>query len=287
VANEHQQVEQAELVRWVGAAHMSRIASYMLAEVQDPLPGSRLAADDEAYVWEKCSAWTRSGLVAAIDHLIVWANIVAPQQVFEGMVVSNPPRPYFTLARGALESAAQAVWVLDQEASGERVHRHLGLLYHDLRQMALAFEAASDDRAPAVRERMKAVGERVGDIDVFAAIKNREPKYSTMVGECAGALGMEHAELEVLWRGASAAAHGKNWFRRVGYTAEVDDEYEPGYYRVMLQPDPAAITRLVTAAARLTLHGVLRFIDCAGYDFSPLEARAMARLRAETALEIE
>jgi len=40
------------------------------------------------------------------DHLVVWANIVAPQTVFEGMVVRNPPRAYYTLARAGLESAA-------------------------------------------------------------------------------------------------------------------------------------------------------------------------------------
>lgn len=80
--------------------------------------------------------------MAAIDHLVVWANIVAPQTVFEGMIVRNPPRAHYTLARAGLESAAQAVWVLDPDASSERVHRHLRLLYHDLRQMAIAFEMA-------------------------------------------------------------------------------------------------------------------------------------------------
>lgn len=101
-----------------------------------------------------------SGLVAALDHLLVWANIVAPQTVFDGMVVRNPPRAYYTLARAALESAAQAVWVLDQEVSAERVQRHLRLLYHDLRHMAIAFELVGDELAPVARERMKPFAER-------------------------------------------------------------------------------------------------------------------------------
>jgi hypothetical protein len=128
-------VPQDDVVRWASAAHTSRLASYMLSQVPDPLAGTPLAADDRAYRWEKCSAWTWSSLVAATDHLVVWANIVAPQTVSDGLVVANPRRAYYTLARAGLESAAQAVCVLDQGASAERVYRHLRLLYHDLRQM--------------------------------------------------------------------------------------------------------------------------------------------------------
>jgi hypothetical protein len=287
VTDNDQPVEEAEVTRWVTAAHTSRLASYMLAEIKDPLHAAPLAVDDEAYPWEKCSAWTRASLIAATDHLVVWANIVAPQTVFEGMTVRNPPRPYYTLARAGLESAAQAVWVLDQDESSERVHRHLRLLYHDLRQMALAFELEGDQRAPAVRKRMESIRERVGDADVFESIKKGEPKYSAMVRECAGALDMEPSGLEVLWRSASAAAHGKNWFQHVGYTTTAGDEYEPGYFRALMRPDPRGITRSVTAAARLTMHGVLRFIARAGYDREPIYAGALAKLTSETPLKTD
>jgi hypothetical protein len=282
-----QPVADAVITHWVDAAHRSRLASYMIEQVCDPLPATPLASDDEAYRWEKCSAWTRSALVAATDHLVVWANIVAPQTVFEGIVVRNPPRPYYTLARAGLESAAQAVWVLDQHKSSERVDRHLRLLYHDLRQMALAFEMASDERAPKVRERMESISEHLGDADRFKSIKKHEPRYSTMVRECAGAIKMAPAELEGVWRSASAAAHGKNWFQHVGYTTTIGDEYEPGHFRAMLRPDPAGITSSVTAAAKLTLHGVLRFIISAGHDPAPISAAAFARLKEETPLKTD
>jgi len=287
VSEEIRQAPEAEITRWVTAEHTSRLASYMLDQVRDPLPATPLATDDEAYRWEKCSAWTRSGLVAAIDHLVVWANNVAPQTVFEGMVVRNPPRPYYTLARAGLESAAQAVWVLDQDTSAERVHRHLRVLYHDLRQMALAFEMAGDERAPAVRERMESVRKRVGNADVFESIKRGEPKYSMMVRESARVIEMEPAQLEVLWRSASAAAHGKNWFQHVGYTTSVGDEHELGHFRAMLHPDPAGITRSVTAAAKLTMHGVLRFITSAGYEPASIYPAALAKLKAETPLKTD
>ncbi|MDQ5807110.1 MAG: hypothetical protein M3320_00375 [Actinomycetota bacterium] len=281
MSEEIRQVAEGEITQWVMAAHTSRLASYMLDQVHNPLPATPLATDDEAYRWEKCSAWTRSGLVAAIVHLVVWANIVAPQTVFEGMVVRNPPRAYYTLARAGLESAAQAVWILDQDTSSERIHRHLRLLYHDLRHMALAFEMAGDERAPAVRDRMESVRERVGNAEVFESIKRGEPKYSMIVRESAAAIAMEPAQLEVLWRSASAGAHGKNWFQHVGYTTTVGDEYEPGHFRAMLHPDPAGITRSVTAAAKLTMHGVLRFMTRAGHDPASIYPAAFVKLQAD------
>lgn len=285
MSGEPQPVDEDEVTRWVIAAHTARLASYMLEEVRDPLPATPLATDDESYPWEKCSSWTRSMLVAALDHLVVWANIIAPQTVFEGMVVRNPPRAYYTLARAGLEAAAQAVWILDQESSTERVDRHLRLLYHDLRQMALAFEMTADERAPAVRERMGLVEQRVGDPAAFQRIKKGEPKYSMMIRESAAAIDMKPTQLEVLWRSASAAAHGKNWFQHVGYSVAVGEEYEPGYLRARLLPDPAGVTRSVDAAARLTQYGVVRFITRAGHHPDSLYPAALARLKAETPLK--
>lgn len=126
-------VPESEIREWVTFAHKARLASYILGQVRDPLPRSPLAVDDNAYRWEKCSAWTRAFLVAALDHLVLWANVVAPQRVFAGMIVQNPPRPYYTLARAGMEAAAQTVWILEPQESSERVERHLRLLYHDLR----------------------------------------------------------------------------------------------------------------------------------------------------------
>lgn len=274
-----------ETTQWVTAAYKARLASHILEQVHGPLPDSPLAADDDVYRWEKCSAWTRAALIAALDHLGLWANVVAPQTVFDGLIVQNPPRPYFTLARAGMEGAAQAVWVLDEDESSERVYRHLRLLYHDLRQMALAFQAMNDEHEQTARKRMEMISARIGDACRFESISKREPKYSEMLRECAPAIKMDPAELETLWRGASAAAHGKNWFQYIGYTTTVGDEYEPGYFRALLHPDPAEITRTVAAAVDLTMYGVMRFVTRAGYQPDPLSRAAYARLASETPLK--
>ena len=269
----------------MAAAHSARLYRYMLDGVVDPRKLSDLAGDDAGYPYEKASAWVRSYLVSALDHLLLWANVVAPQQVYDGMEVQNPPRPYFTLARAALESAAQAVWVLEQETSTDRVHRHLRLLYHDLRQLALALETQDDARVAQVRERMANMEQRTAGVYAFDSITRAEPKYLMIVRECSSAIDMDPDDLEAVWRGASAAAHGKNWFQHVGYRAEVGEEYEPGYYRVMLTPDPGEITRTVEAAAAMVARGVVRFVLSAGYNPAALWKPAMARLAQETPLK--
>lgn len=53
----------------------------------------------------------------------------------------------------------------------------------------------------------------------------------------------------------------------------------------MLSPDPDGITRSLDAAARLAMHGVMRFITRAGIDPDPLYARAFDRLTTETPLK--
>lgn len=278
-------VPEEEFLEWVVAAHTARLARYVLDRVGDPRPGSELSVDDAAYRWEKCTAWLRSYLMAASDHLLLWADIIAPQQVFPGQTVQNPPRPFYTLARAGLESAAQAVWVLEQDNWEERVHRHLRLLYHDFRQLALAFEAQGDDRAQAVRERMSEVETRLPKACSFTSIAKGEPKYSTMVRECAPAIDMQPNELETIWRGASAAAHGKNWFHHVGYHSQLGEEYEPGYFRMTLRPNPAEITRAAGAAVAMLTREVDKFADRCGYDRVRLRQEAFAELRNRTPMK--
>lgn len=49
-----------------------------------------------------------------------------------------------------------------------------------------------------------------------------------MVKEAGAAVRKPDAEMELVWRSASAAAHGKGWFDDYAASAEVIDEFEPG-----------------------------------------------------------
>jgi len=276
-----------ESAKWVATAHKARLSQYMLEGMLDPKPSSQLAADDLLYRWEKCSAWSRAYLLAACDHLLLWANVVAPQDFPDGLIVENHPRPYYALARAGLESACQAVWILDQPESSERGTRHLRLVFHDLRNMALSFEAVDDARSEVARDRMRLLEERIeGTID-FDSIRRGEPKYLEMLRECSGVIARTPGELEATWREASGAAHGKNWFQQVSSTVIVEDEFEPEYFRARHLPDPTGVTKVMEAATGMVFYGTLRFAERAGFDFKAHCERAFSRLKSETPFKEE
>lgn len=54
------------------------MANRILHNVEDPSPDSNFAQINAIYPNEKASDWHRSYLTAALEHLLVWADIVAP-----------------------------------------------------------------------------------------------------------------------------------------------------------------------------------------------------------------
>jgi hypothetical protein len=274
-----------ESTNWVTSAHRARVARYMLDGLLDPESDSELAAVDAQYPWEKCSAWIRSYLLAGCEHLLLWANVIAPQDFPEGAKVTNYSRPYYALARSGLESACQAVWILTPDTSNERTTRHLRLVYHDLRHMALSLEAEADPRSTIARERMSFLQQRIDGRFDFVSIKNGEPKFLNLVRECASAVNLQPDEIEAIWRLASGAAHGKNWFQALSGQFVVDEEYEPEYFRATHFPDPVGVTKVMDAASRMTVFGVLRFAACAGLDYKSAYDAAFSKLLAETPMK--
>lgn len=266
--------------QWAAVAHGGRMASYMLDGVVDPEPRTPFAADDSGYRWEKLSAWVRGYLIAAVDHLLLWANTVAPLQVFEGQVNDNPPRPYYSIGRGALEAAAQAGWVMRPVDSRERVQRHLRLLYQDLRHHELALRPVNAVRADFARRRRDDMLNRIDGVYSRGSIKD-EPKYLDMVREAGPEIGKTEAEMELVWRSASAGAHGKAWFNDYATTMQVGEEYEPGYYRAAYVPDPTQVLRVMDLAGTVTHAAVHRYLTGVGTDPTAALGRASTKLAAE------
>lgn len=63
---------------WVTIAHQTRMYDKVLGGVADPRPRSRFALIDSGYPYERASTWHRSYLKAALEHLLLWAEFVAP-----------------------------------------------------------------------------------------------------------------------------------------------------------------------------------------------------------------
>lgn len=85
--------------RWTEVAWGARIAHRLLEVTGDPAPTAPVSADDLAYPVERLSAWVKSYLRAGAEHLLLWADHVAPLKFAEGAGVK--PRRMMTAARRA------------------------------------------------------------------------------------------------------------------------------------------------------------------------------------------
>ena len=254
---------------------MGRLVDLLLANACDPKPGSPLAVDDAGYRWEKLSEWTLGSLKASRDHLLLWANIVTPLEVADDAAVENPARPYFTVARAALESASQAMWVLAPSESAERVARHLRLLSGDLAEQEKALRSSGDvDGAAAASERRASIPGRSGVESVPAP-----PSFLSMVRAAATDLGQNPDDAEFLWRLCSSATHGKNWFMPQSHIGVVGPEYEPGYFRALWVPSAKEVGDAMGMAATFSVAATTVYLAGLGVDVAASRDSAIERLR--------
>ncbi|CAM3225187.1 hypothetical protein [Tsukamurella hominis] len=252
--------------RWAAATYKVRGSALALEGAVDPREGSLLEYADQLYPWEKVSAWSRSYLSAGIEHMSLWADLVAPYEFDESRVNHVRFRPYLLIGRAGLESGSHAVWLLsDVEDPRDCVRRHLRLMYKDFEYHQKAYEAGGES-TDGITARMEKTVARAAELRIGSSPKDKPPGYEKLVREAAATVGGDADRWSFLWNAASGAGHGQNWFGMVGYDNEIGDEYEPGYYRSIQVPDAAFITETVEAASDVLLWGVCRWLMLAGYD---------------------
>ena len=97
----------ADLDRWRLRAH----------RVEEPERGSELAVDDEIFHRMAISQLARLSLIAAGEHLRLALDALQGKQLY--------PTSHFTVLRGTLVGASQAVWILAPQDRDERRERGL------------------------------------------------------------------------------------------------------------------------------------------------------------------
>ena len=120
-------VDRATSLAWVEIAHGARLHNRILGNVPDPINGAEFAVVDALYPYERASIWHRSYLNAALEHLLVWADLVAPLRFHPEQELIHTLRPAYTLSRAALEAASQAVWVSAGGSAAAVSYTHLTL----------------------------------------------------------------------------------------------------------------------------------------------------------------
>lgn len=270
--NPHVAIPRSVVEDWVAVSHTARIMHDVLGQVGDPLPGSNFEWVNELYPPERASDWSRGYLVASIEHMVMWADHIAPLKFAADAVVTNSLRPVQTLARAAIESASQAVWVMAGGNAFECARRHLRLVLHDLDEQSKAAIAKEDKQR--FRDARATLVRRLGDHIPEKLLLNA-PTYIEMLKKAVAEvvargntnpLLVDPAQVERLWRAAAGSAHGKRWPTYELQTVIVGEEFTPGHHRTTMIPDPDAITHILNLANELLRYGVLRFADHCGYE---------------------
>lgn len=262
---------------WVEIAQGCRMTNHMLQATPDPADGSNFTQINEIYPQEKSSDWHRSYLGAALEHLVVWADIFAPLKFHPEHSVKFSFRPTHTLGRAAMEAASQALWVSSGKTARECARRHLSLIRWDFSELR---KSDSDPEfKESISERDQLLLERVSG--TFTVDELRIPKLLDVLRAAAPVAELDADKVENVWRAASGAAHGKNWPALHLQRVVPVDEYEPGQFRTLQFPDPEAMTEVMEIASQLTNHGVIRHADFCGSDIGSLMDGARIRLANE------
>ncbi|WP_146084901.1 hypothetical protein [Rathayibacter sp. AY1E2] len=184
--------------------------------LEEPQPGSELAADDVPFPSHRISDTARLSLILSGEHLRLAATAVEAGEWY--------PSAHFTVLRGALVGAAQAVWLLAPSEPAERRERGLmvmGEMYEQRQKYvreASTMQLSEDERREIPlqmewsRDRIARVAElrrgraALSQTEIIRwAVEYRFPDRA------------RQEAVRLLWRQMSADAHVLGWsvFQRV------------------------------------------------------------------------
>lgn len=263
-------VPQEHSLAFTEVAQGSRLSWRVLVNAGDPRPGSNFESVAELYPFEKVSDRTHAYLSAAYEQLLLWADHAAPLKFHPEQITNFTLRPAYTLARAALESAAQAVWILSSPDPLECIRRHLCLMRWDYQEHIKS--VADPEHIKRIRDQDTKLLERVAG--VFGPDEITPPRgYWNVIQracETEQSLKLEVVDAKRIWSAASGAAHGKYWPTHDLQHVVPGEEYEPGRFRAATLPDPEGMVEALNAAYTMAQIGVLRHAHWCGADIPTL-----------------
>lgn len=189
-----------DLDRWRIRAH----------RVEDPERGSELAIDDEIFQRMAISQLARLSLITAGEHLRLALNAIKAEQLY--------PSSHFTVLRGALVGASQAVWILAPKDRAVRRERSLTVLTEMYAQMGKYYsflgstQLDADDRARLDNQQLW-LSERRDDVASLRTTRAGLILTDT-IGAAADHVFADTVSREAvrrMWREMSADAHVLGW----------------------------------------------------------------------------
>jgi hypothetical protein len=180
-------------------------------------------------------------------------------------------RPVQTLSCAAIESAPQAVWMIDGGSARECARRHVCLVLDDPDEQRKAAQGLEQkDHLKLARQLLlERPGSAISGKDI-----GRFPGYMNTVKEAAATVAvkgsvdadLENPEaVERLWGAFAGSAHGKRWPSLELQIVNPRSGISPGQFATDRVPDPTAITKILKLADAVLTYGILRFADYSGY----------------------
>lgn len=178
--------------------------------VEEPEAGSELAMDDGIFPHMAISQLARMSLLPAGEHLRLALDAIKAQQLY--------PSSHFTVLRGALVGASQAVWMLGPEDRDERRERGLIVLTEMYKQMGKYYRFLDGTQLQANdRERLHDqqlwLGQRSAGVDLI-----RKTRASLILTDVIGAAAdhvfpdtTSREAVRRMWHEMSADAHVLGW----------------------------------------------------------------------------
>lgn len=199
----------ADLDRWRLRAH----------RVEEPERGSDLALDDNIFERMAISQLARMSLVLAGEHLRLALDAIRAQQQLY-------PSSHFTVLRGALVGASQAVWIMAPPDRNLRRERGLTVLTEMYAQMDKYYgflENAQIDANDRTRldDQRRWLSERRDDV-ASLRITRATLNLTDVIGAAADHVFTDTSSREAvrrMWREMSADAHVLGWslFQRTNF----------------------------------------------------------------------
>ena len=269
---------------FTAVAQGTRLSWHMFNSCGSPASGSNFARVDSLYPFEKVSDRARHYVSAALEHLIMWADFAAPFKYHPEQTTTFTLRPPMALARAALESASQAVWLLNTPDVRECLQRHLRLIRWDLEEYRKSHLEAEGKKR--VKERDEELLARVAG--VFTQDQIRPPQgYLWVIQQACEPedLDLSASQAERLWRAMSGAAHGMYWTNLELMTTELSEHHGAGQAQRITLPDPAAMVESLEAAHRIAQYAALKYMIFAGADIRALQLSARRWLAHQITLK--
>ena len=177
---------------------------------EEPAPGSDLAGDDALFRWHRISEAVRLSLITAGEHLRLARTALEAKQVY--------PTAHFTVLRGALVGAAQAVWILRVDDDAERGERGLALIAEMYAQLRKYYEQMrqvpfSEEELAKLKGQIAWCDTRIAQV-VSVRTSRASLNQTQMISD---AIDDVYADEErriagkLLWRELSADAHVLGW----------------------------------------------------------------------------